>query len=64
MQTKVSISFITYTEKSTLAYSKDWVIVTAHTCTREKHKKKECRANNWDLYSNLFSPHKKEEIQS
>lgn len=54
---KVSISFIMYTEKSTIAYSKNRVIVAAH---REKHKKKECRAINWDLDSNLFSPHKKE----
>lgn len=52
---RVSIFFIMYTEKSTLAYSKNRDISAAH---REKHKKKECRAVNWDLDSNLFSPHK------
>lgn len=37
MQTmKVSISFIMYMEKSTLAYSKDRVIAAAHTCTQRK----------------------------
>lgn len=36
---KVSISFIMYTEKSTLAYSKCWVIVTAHPCTQREAQK-------------------------
>lgn len=63
MQTmKVSISFIMYTEKSLLDSVHErpglsWL----HThAGREKHEKKEFRAINWDLRSNLFSPRKKE----
>lgn len=40
MQTrKVHISFIMYTEKSTIAYSKGWVIVAAHPCAQRDAQK-------------------------
>lgn len=46
MQTmKVSISFIIYAEKPTLAYSKDWVTVDAHTCTQRGAQKEGMQSN-------------------
>lgn len=62
MQTmKVSISFIMYTEKSMLdSVHEGPGLLWLHThAGRKKHEKKEFRAINWDLRSNLFSPRKK-----